>query len=120
MLEGLGHVWRAAEILAGGDAGLRQRLKGARAELGAALRRPEQWPPDLLGVARSLDRLLGGPGEDDPLDTLDAGLAGRVAEDLLSLAVDVLLAFREAGGDGPAARPGGPQAQGLCRQPAGA
>jgi hypothetical protein len=97
MLDGLHHVWRAAEILAGADTGLRQRLKLARAEFSVALRRAEQWPPELLSVARSLERIIRQDGDTDPLDTLSGALLRQVAEDLLSLAADVAAAFHQSG-----------------------
>ena len=93
MLYGLHHVWRAAEILAGSDAGLTERLKEARAPLLLALARPDQWPPDLLAVARSIERLIRQQGGTDPLESMPPGMARQVAEDLLSLAVDVQAAF---------------------------
>ena len=89
MLDGLHHVWRAAEVLAGQDAGLTERLKEARAPLLLALAKPEQWPPDLLSVARSIERLVRHHGGTDPLDSMAPALARQVAEDLLGLAVDV-------------------------------
>jgi hypothetical protein len=93
MLDGLQYVWRAAEILAGGDATLVERLKEARGPLLRALARPNQWPPDLLAVARSLERLVRKQGDVDPLDEMGRDLARQVAEDLLSLAVDVQAVF---------------------------
>ena len=93
MLDGLHHVWRAAEILAGSDAGLTERLKAARAPLLLALARPDQWPPDLLAVASSIERLIRQQGGTDPLESMPPGMARQVAEDLLSLAVDVQAAF---------------------------
>jgi hypothetical protein len=97
MLDGLHHVWRAAEILAAGDAGLRERLKAVRAPLRLALARPDQWPPDLLSVARSIDRLVGVRGVTDPLDDMATDLARQVAEDVLALAVDVQTVFSRVG-----------------------
>ncbi len=93
MLDGLHHVWRAAEILAGGDAGLRERLKDARIPLRLALSRPEEWPPGLLPVAQSIERILGERGALDPLEGMDSDLARQAAEDLLGLAFDVQAAF---------------------------
>jgi hypothetical protein len=93
MLDGLHHVWRAAEILAGGDAGLKGRLKEARAPLLLALAKPDQWPQDLLSVARSIERVVREQGGIDPLESLAPDLARQVAEDLLSLAVDVQAVF---------------------------
>jgi len=93
MLDGLHHVWRAAEILAAGDAGLRERLKAVRAPLRLALAQPDQWPPDLLSVARSIERIIGERGAIDPLEVMGNDLARQVAEDLLSLAVDVQALF---------------------------
>ncbi len=93
MLDGLHHVWRAAEILAGGDAGLRGRLKEARKELLLSLARPQQWPPDLLSVARSVERVLREENGADPVDTMTADLARQAAEDLLALAADVQAVF---------------------------
>jgi hypothetical protein len=104
MLDGLGHVWRAAEILAGADTGLRERLKEARGSFALSLGRAEEWPPEMLPLARSIERIIRATGEGDPLDTMPADLARQVAEDLLSLAVDLLLEFREEskGPAGPA------------------
>ncbi len=96
MLDGLHHVWRAAEILAAGDAGLRERLKAARVPLLLALARPDRWPADLLSVARSIERVIGERGGMDPLEAMGNDLARQVAEDLLALAVDVQALF--AGG----------------------
>ena len=93
MLDGLHHVWRAAEILAGSDAGLTERLKAARAPLLLALARPGQWPPELLSVARSIERIVRDQGGTDPLESMPPSLARQVAEDLLSLAVDVQAVF---------------------------
>ena len=93
MLDGLHHVGRAAEILAGSDAGLTQRLKDARAPLLLAMAWPGQWPPDLLAVARSIERIVRDQGGTDPLESMPPGLARQVAEDVLSLAVDVQAAF---------------------------
>jgi len=93
MLDGLHHVWRAAEILAGGDAGLKERLMEVRAPLLLALAKPDQWPPDLLSVARSIERIIRERGGIDPLEAMGNDLARQVAEDLLSLAVDVQAAF---------------------------
>jgi hypothetical protein len=70
MLDGLHHVGRAAEILAGSDAGLTERLKAARAPLLLALARPDQWPPDLLAVASSIERLIRQQGGTDPLESM--------------------------------------------------
>lgn len=96
MLDGLHHVWRAAELLAGADAGLRERLKLARTEFFLSLKRPEQWPAELLPLARSTQRIIQPNGEVDPLDTLCQAMATQVAEDLLSLAADVSSAFEAA------------------------
>ncbi len=93
MLNGLHHVWRAAEILASADCGLRGRLQQARTEFLVALEQPDQWPPDLLSVARSIERILRQDGDRDPAETMALALAQQVAEDLLALAVDVLAAF---------------------------
>jgi hypothetical protein len=93
MPDGLHHVWRAAEILAGQDAGLTERLKEARAPLLLAVAKPDQWPKDLLCVARSIERIVRERGGIDPLESMAPGLARQVAEDLLSLAVDVQALF---------------------------
>jgi hypothetical protein len=94
MPDGLDHVWRAAEILAGGDMPLRERLKEARGRLALSLTRGEGWPSESLHLARSIERIIRKNGESDPLDTMPADLARQVAEDLLSLAVDLLLGYR--------------------------
>jgi hypothetical protein len=93
MLNGLHHVWRAAEVLAGGDAGLTERLKEARAHFLRSLARPDQWPPDLLSVARSIERIVRERGGIGPLESMAPDLARQVAEDLLALAVDVQALF---------------------------
>jgi hypothetical protein len=95
MLKGLDRVWRAAEMLAGSEAGVKERLKLARAELNAALEHPNEWPREQLYVAISLDRLIRIRGDVDPIDAMDAQGAGLLAEDLLSLAADVQIAFHE-------------------------
>jgi hypothetical protein len=95
MLKGLDRVWRAAEILAGSEAGVKDRLKLARTELSAALEHPNEWPREQLYVAISLDRLIRVRGDVDPLDAMDAQGAGLLAEDILSLAADVQIAFHE-------------------------
>ena len=105
MLDGLHHVGRAAEILAGSDAGLTERLKAARAPLLLALARPDQWPPDLLAVARSIERLIRQQGGTDPLESMPPGLARQVAEDLLSLAVDVQAAYNRTTSEGTTSPP---------------
>ena len=97
MLDGLHHVWRAAEILAAGDAVLKERLKAVRVPLLLALAQPDQWPPDLLSVARSIERIIGERGGNDPLEGMGTDLARQVAEDMLSLAVDVPAVFARAG-----------------------
>jgi hypothetical protein len=97
MLDGLDRVWQAAEILAGDDGGLRQRLKQARGHLLPALDRPDQWPADLLSIARSIERIIGERNGADPLDTMRLDLARQAAEDILSLAADVSGAFQTVG-----------------------
>jgi hypothetical protein len=106
MLYGLHHVWRAAEILAGSDAGLTERLKEARAPLLLALAWPGQWPPELLAVARSIERLIRQQDGTDPLESTPPGMARQVAEDLLSLAVDLQAAFHGARNEETAPVPG--------------
>ncbi len=93
MLDGLHHVWRAAEILAAGDGRLTERLRQARAPLLLALARPEEWPPDLLSVAHSIERIIRVRGGSDPLEAMGDDLARQAAEDVLSLAVDVQALF---------------------------
>ena len=118
MLEGLHHVWRAAEILAAGDAGLKERLKAVRAPLLLALAQADQWPPDLLSVARSIERISGERGGIDPLEAMENDLARQIAEDLLSLAVDVQAVFaRERFQEATAFSVGVPTGEG-CLQPA--
>jgi hypothetical protein len=118
MLDGLHHVWRAAEILAGADAGLKERLKAVRAPLLLALARPEQWPPDLLSVARSIERIIGERGGIDPLEVMGNDLARQVAEDLLALAADVQAAFAGEGRQETAPLPAAIQSGEECWQPA--
>lgn len=118
MLDGLHHVWRAAEMLAGEDAGLRERLKAGRAQLLLALARPEQWPPDLLSVARSIERIIRVYGGTDPLEAMGGDLARQVAEDLLSLAFDVQAAFQMEPCHEPATLSTSAPAGDACWQPA--
>jgi hypothetical protein len=118
MLDGLHHVWRAAETLAGGDAGLRERLKAVRAPLLLALARPDQWPPDLLAVARSIERTIRVRGGADPLEAMGHDLAQQVAEDFLALAVDVQAAFPKGQTPGPAPLPVGNSSGAGCWQSA--
>jgi hypothetical protein len=94
MPDGLAHVWRAAEILASGDLPLRERLKEARGRLALSLTHGEGWPSESLYLARSIDHIIRKNADSDPLDTMPADLARQVAEDLLSLAVDLLLEYR--------------------------
>ena len=58
-----------------------------------ALRRAEQWPPALLSIARCLEQIIRRDSDTDPIDTLSGALLRQVAEDLLSLAADVVVAF---------------------------
>lgn len=75
------------------DLPLRDRLKMARAELFFSLKQPNQWPTDLLPIARSLERLLQIKEGVDSIEVMGGDLASQVAEDVLSLAVDVAAAF---------------------------
>ena len=68
-------------------------MKLARTEFLVALEQPDQWPPDLLSVARSIERILRRGDDSDPVEGMNQALAQQVAEDLLALAVDVLAAF---------------------------
>ncbi len=86
-MDGLIHVWRAAEILVKRDAGLKERLKEAMAEFSVSLIQPGEWPKDLLIKAHKLQDQLS---RIDQMDTLAAETA---AKDLLSLAADVELAL---------------------------
>ena len=89
MLDGLEHVLKAAEILAASDSLLRERLKKATGEFTVSLLQPEQWPDDLLPKAKELrDRLKD-------IDSLNDREAKKLAEDLLSLAIEVQIAYRE-------------------------
>jgi len=72
---------------------MKERLKAVRAPLRLALDRPDQRPPDLLSVARSIERIIGERGAIDPLEGMGKDLARQVAEDLLALAVDVQALF---------------------------
>jgi hypothetical protein len=118
MLDGLHHVWRAAAILAAGDVRLTERLKEARAPLLLALVRPEEWPPDLLSIARSIERVIGQRGGTDPLEVMGSDFARQMAEDLLSLAVDVQALFAGRRCRESAALPAGITSGEVCWQPA--
>jgi len=89
MLDGLDHVWKAAQILASRDALLKDRLKEAAGEFALALLQPEEWPTQLLTQAHSLREQLKG------VDGLEPTTARQVAEELLSLAADVRDALKE-------------------------
>jgi hypothetical protein len=60
----------------------------------------------LLAVARSIERLIRQQGGTDPLESMPPNLARQVAEDLLSLAVDVQAAFHRARNEETAPVPG--------------
>jgi len=89
MLDGLDHVWKAAQILASRDALLKGRLKEAAGELALALLQPEEWPTRLLTRGRCLREQLKG------VDGLEPATARQVAAELLSLAADVRDALKE-------------------------
>ncbi len=89
MLDGLDHVWKAAQILAGRDAMLKDRLREASAEFFVSLMQPDEWPNDLLGKAQNLSTKLKS------IDGMDNRAARQIAEELLALAADVYAAFQE-------------------------
>lgn len=88
MLDGLDHVWKAALILVR-DGKLEVRLKVAQSEFVVSLMQPDEWPSDLLPKAQELTEKL------QHIDNMDANMLLHTAEELLSLAVDVQIAFRE-------------------------
>src|SRR5947209_7410263 len=88
MLDGLDHVWKSAQILAGRDAMLKARLKEAAGEFFVSRVQPDEWPKDLLERARRLSGKLQG------IDGMDDATARQVAEELLALAADVNAAFQ--------------------------
>ena len=83
MFQGLEHVWKAAQILAGQNAMLKDRLTEALGEFVASTAHPDEWPADLWPKASSLRSKL------QDIDGMQVGMATQVAEDLLSLAFDV-------------------------------
>lgn len=89
MLDGLEHVWKAAQILASKDALLKDRLKEAAGEFAVALLHPEEWPRVLLTQAHSLREQL------KEVDGMEPSRARQAAEELLALAADIRDALKE-------------------------
>ncbi len=89
MLDGLDHVWKAVQFLVGMDAPLKERLARAAGEFHVSLLQPDEWPKESLSTAKEISGRL------TQLDVLDRAKAQQLAEDLLSLAVDVQVAYRQ-------------------------
>jgi hypothetical protein len=88
MLDGLDHVWKAAQILVG-DGSLKERLKRAGPEFIVSTVQQDQWPDDLKEAALNLRARFV-----QDIDSLDPRKAEQLAHDLLDLAGDVLCEFR--------------------------
>src|SRR5947208_1162628 len=73
---------RPAEILVETDAPLKDRLKAVTSQFQGAMQQDE-WPKRLLARAESVSSKL------QAVDRMDATDAGRVAKEILSLAMDV-------------------------------
>lgn len=90
MFQGLDHVSKAVQILVSRNATLNQRLYEAACEFSAAMRRPDQWPADLLERARGLQRKLTAKGRiDKTVNGMDAAAAGRIATEIFDLSVAI-------------------------------
>ena len=90
MYQGLDHVSKAVEILARRNAMLNQRLYEAAYEFAAALRRPDQWPADLLEKARSVQQKLTAKGRiDKTIGGMDVSAASQIAKEIFDLSVAI-------------------------------
>ena len=90
MFQGLDHVSNAVQILASRNAMLNQRLYEAAHEFDVALRRPDQWPVDLLERARGVQRKLGAKGRiEETVNGMDVATASQIAGELLDLSVAI-------------------------------
>ncbi len=83
-------VHKAVRTLVRRNTTLHQRLYEATKEFPAALRRREQWPPDLLSQIESIEEKLTAKGRIvDTICAMDTSAAAEVAEDIVNLAVQI-------------------------------
>ena len=83
-------AWRAAEILATGDASLKERLRAAADQLTRALRSSANWPEKLLDSVRDITRQLNTDGESRAtIDGMSGADARNMAERILKFALEV-------------------------------
>lgn len=97
MFQGLNHLHEAVPLLVCGNGMLDGRFHEAAHEFLAALKRPEQWPPDLLQHARGIEQRLTAEGTlEGTLERIDTVAAESIAEQILDLieAVDESLIRR--------------------------
>jgi len=86
MFQGLNHLHEAVPLLVCGGAMLDGRFNEAAHEFLIALRRPEQWPPDLLQHARTIEQRLTAEGTlEATLEQFDPVTAENIAEQILDL-----------------------------------
>ncbi len=90
MFQGLDHVSQAVRILVARNAMLNQRLYEAAREFSAALKRPDQWPADLLSRARRVEEKLTAKGRiDKTINGMDVLAASQIAEEIFELSIAV-------------------------------
>ncbi|MEE8452571.1 MAG: hypothetical protein V3R99_11675 [Thermoguttaceae bacterium] len=86
MFQGLNPLHEAVPLLVCGNVMLDGRFHEAAYEFLVALRRPEQWPPDLLPHARSIEQRLIAEGTlEATLEGIDTVTAESIAEQILDL-----------------------------------
>jgi len=86
MFQGLNHLHEAVPLLVCGNAMLDGRFHEAAHEFLIALKRPDQWPPDLLQQARSIEQRLTAEGTlEATLEQFDTVTAENIAEQILDL-----------------------------------
>ena len=90
MFQGLDHVGKAVQILVSRNATLNQRLYEAAHEFSAAMRRPDQWPADLLEKATVIEQKLTVHGAiGNTVNGMDIATASQIAAEILDLSVAV-------------------------------
>ena len=90
MFQGLNHLHEAVPLLVCGNVMLDGRFREAAHEFLVALKRPEQWPPDLLQHARAIEQRLTAEGTlEDTLKQIDTVTAESIAEQILDLIEDI-------------------------------
>ena len=87
---------RAVRTLVRRNTTLHQRLYEAAKEFPAALRRREQWPPDLLLQAKNIEKKLTAKGRlVDTICAMDTSVAADLAEEIVNLAIQIDVANRQ-------------------------